>query len=186
MTLSALGILSAAGAGAAVAASSYELISSTVLGSNTPSVTFSSLGDYSSTYKHLQLRIVTKYDNPFDNFFMRLNGDTGSNYSVHRLIGNGSTVTSLASTSQSYFIPGITSSSTANIVAPTVIDILDSYSTAKNKTIRALSGDTADTSIRFASGAWYNTSSITSISLLAEAAYNFATGSRFSLYGIKG
>jgi hypothetical protein len=52
-----LGILSAAGAGGGVAGD-YELISSEILGTTAASVTFSSLGDYSSTYKHLQIRAV--------------------------------------------------------------------------------------------------------------------------------
>jgi hypothetical protein len=38
----------------------YELITSTILTSNEPSVTFESLNEYASEYKHLQLRMITK------------------------------------------------------------------------------------------------------------------------------
>jgi hypothetical protein len=56
-----LGILSAAGAGGGgPLASDYELISTQILTSPQSSITFSSLGTYSSTYKHLQVRAVAR------------------------------------------------------------------------------------------------------------------------------
>ena len=186
MTLSALGIFSAAGAGGVAVAGDYELISTTILGTSTASVTFSSLGDYSSTYKHLQIRAVAKYDSAFDNLLMRFNSDTGNNYSHHRLIGNGSTVSSIATANTSSLFPGLASSTTSGIYSPTVIDILDPYSTTKNTTIRALYGDSENPTVRLASGAWYNTSAISSILIYSQSSFNFVAGSRFSLYGIKG
>jgi len=190
MTLSALGIFSAAGAGGVVADTSYELITTSILGSDTASVTFSSLGDYSSTYKHLQIRAAmkTNYANPWEIGQIRLNGDSGSNYSAHGLLGNGSSVSSYAVTSGSsiaYFTAG---TSTANTFGGLVIDILDSYSTTKNKTLRIMSAAVPASSveIRFISGAYYNTASITSATLSPVFGTNILTGSRFSLYGIKG
>ena len=179
MTLSALGIFSAAGAGGAVAASSYELIETQILTGNQASITFSSLGTYSSTYKHLQIRASAK-STQYDNMFMRLNGDTGSNYAYHRLIGSGSAVSSLASTSQTSMVCGIHDQEST----PNVIDLLDVYSTTKNKTIRSIYG-VAPTTIRFNSGLWMSTASLTSILLLPTTTLNFTSGSRFSLYGLK-
>ena len=75
----------------------------------------------------------------------------------------------------------------ANAFGAGVYDILDPYSTTKNKTTRLFGGRgfvTGDHKIVLASGLWRNTASVTSIDLVAND--NFVTGSRFSLYGIKG
>ena len=190
MTLSALGIFSAAGAGGAAAEPAYELISSTILGSNTPSVTFSSLGTYSSTYKHLQVRIVTRTVRTEinDSVISRFNGDTGSNYSWHRLIGNGTSVTSSAGTSQTYILNDATAGNTftTNAFFAGVIDILDPYSTTKNTTTRTLIGGAGSyNAIQLNSGVWRNTASVTSFALEPLNSANWLAGSRFSLYGIR-
>jgi len=187
MTLSALGIFSAAGAGGGAALSDYELIETQILGSSQASITFSSLGTYSSTYKHLQIRYTAKNNsNDFsDNFFVTVNGDTSANYSHHRLVGNGSAVTSIASTSQNSMILGRYGQSVGTIFGAGVIDILDPYSTTKNKTFRSFYGCFNTTFVMLNSGLWMATSSVTSLSLSASPV-SFAAGSRFSLYGIKG
>jgi hypothetical protein len=169
----------------------YELISTTVLGGTAASVTFSSLGTYSSTYKHLQLRVssrTTESGGSVGGQYSRLNGDSGNNYAGHFLFGNGSSVGSSAETSQPWAITGLSfrAGSTANAFAASVIDLLDPFQTTKNKTFRTLSGLAADANrIDLHSGLWMNTASVTSWQILPAGA-NFAAGSRFSLYGIKG
>lgn len=183
MTLSALGIFSAAGAGGVVAGA-YELIETQVLASAQASVVFSSLGTYSATYKHLQIRAthLSSGAGAVD-LLMRLNADTGSNYNNHALVGNGSAVSSIAGTSTSSMRIGFVA---GGQFGASITDILDAYSTTKNKTSRTLVGAIADVNeIQLASAAWRNTASITSITLLPSAG-NIATGSRFSLYGIRG
>jgi hypothetical protein len=185
-----LGILSAAGAGGAVVAGpAYELISSTILGGTAASVTFSSLGDYSSTYKHLQVRMVGRTNRSgFTQAGVRIqfNGiGTGNQYAVHTLEGQGGSIGSFASTSINstgggYFTAA---SSTANAFGAQVVDILDVYSASKNTTIRGLSGDPLLVSLF--SGALFNTAAITSI-VIFPTTDSFIAGSRFSLYGIKG
>jgi len=88
MSLLPLGLLSQGGG---AAAGSYELISTTLLGGNQSSVTFSSIV---STYTHLQIRLSTKTDRAFsfDNVSMRFNSDTGANYSTHLLYNNASSL----------------------------------------------------------------------------------------------
>ena len=185
MTLSALGILSAAGAGGVAAVSNYELIETQILGSAQASVTFSSLGTYSSTYKHLQIRGTAKTNQGaiFDLIKVQLNGDTGNNYARHSLLGNGTSVSSGAVSSTSFVNFAAQGNTTANVFGGFVFDILDAYSTTKNKTTRALAGVTE---IRLSSGLWANTASITSVTLSPEFGSLFIAGSRFSLYGIKG
>jgi hypothetical protein len=183
-----LGILSAAGAAVGFQ-SDYELISTTVLGGTATSVTFSSLATYASTYKHLQIRMTartTRTGTLGDVYLITLNGDTGSNYAMHELRANGSVVTSSASTSQtSMLFQRIASADhPANAFGASVIDFLDSYSTTKNKTVRAFAG-VALGEIFLNSGFRNSTESITSITI-SRTAFNFVAGSRFSLYGIKG
>jgi len=185
-----LGILSAAGAGG-VAASDYELISSSILGSSQSSIVFD-VSSFASTYKHLQIRYVarsTRAGNTLDGLAVRFNADTGTNYAGHFLRGNGSAVSSGAETSISKPQIGIipAASSTANVFGSGVADFLDPFSTTKNKTFRSLYGMTSQNFVALNSGLWLNTNAITSITIFqTEGSNNLLTGSRFSLYGIKG
>jgi hypothetical protein len=177
------GILSAAGV--VEGGATYELISTTVLGGTAASVTFSNLGDYSSTYKHLQIRMTARLsgNNSIDAY---INGDTGSNYAGHLLRGNGSTASSFARSSSST-LQIADSSNTANVFTAAVVDILDFASTTKNTTIRSFTGDAGGQNfIQMWSGLWNNTAAVTSIQLYGRASTTFQIGSRFSIYGIRG
>jgi hypothetical protein len=181
------GILSAAAGVEAVG--DYELIESAILTSNESSVTFSNLGTYSSTYKHLQIRgLARKNATGSDRILTRFNSDSGSNYAFHELTGDGSSVSSAGATSQTYAYLSIMlrSDETANNFSPFVADILDPFSSTKNTTARSLTGNTASFNrVRLMSAVWLSTASITSISLTAQAD-SFVAGSRFSLYGVRG
>jgi hypothetical protein len=185
MGLIPLGILSAAAGGQLPA---YELIQTTILGTATASVTFSSLGTYSAVYKHLQLRMMARSNGPFgdDSIRLRLNGDSGSNYSFHQMYGSGSSVVSSGAASQTaadvIWIAG--SGAASNAFGGGYADFVDAYSTTKNKTIRGLSGTTPGL-IMMRSNAWLNTASITTIAITPYDGSTFNTGSRFSLYGIR-
>jgi hypothetical protein len=191
MTLSALGIFSAAGAGGGGATGTYELIESQILGSAQASVVFSSLGTYSSTYKHLQLRSVSRVTGAFGTVddLMTLNGITTNSYASHYLLGNGSVVSSGASTSRANMITYNSSSgasSASNVFGVNVVDLLDAFSSSKNTTIRGLAGNYgSNTFVDIYSGLFNNTASITSVTITSGSG-NFIAGSRFSLYGIKG
>jgi hypothetical protein len=179
------GIFSAAGIG-----SDYELIQSSILTSAAGSITFSGLGVYSSVYKHLQVRAVIR-STTGDNFdFTRLifNG-ASSNLNNHSLFGNGSSVVSnyenAGSSINMWGSPG--STSTANLFASYVMDVLDPFSSTKNTTIRSLGGQTGENAqIILTSGLWRVTDSVTSMTFTSGDAASYAIGSRFSLYGIKG
>jgi hypothetical protein len=169
----------------------FELIESVILGTAQADVTFSSLGTYSSTYKHLQIRFVSRQTGAGNivSTAIRFNADSGSNYAFHRLYGNGSGVVSDAfATQTSGFISGTAAASeTANVFGAAVVEILDPFSTTKFKTVRNLSGVRSGSSgeIHINSSLWRSTSSTTSITLTAQNTAH-AIGSRFSLYGIKG
>jgi len=182
MTLSALGIFSAAGAGGGFS-SDYELITTSLISSSTSSVTFSSLGTYSSTYKHLQIRYAV-FNSTAYWFALRLNGDTtNANYRTHRLFANGSTVTSGSEAGDADGMPIFAVYGSSTLPGSGVIDILDAYSTTKNKTLRAFSRNNTD--VVLSSGLYVNTAALTSIELRTQG-YELQSGSRISLYGIKG
>jgi len=77
----------------------------------------------------------------------------------------------------------------ANVFGASIFDILDFSSTSKNTTARAstglLTGSTTNL-IELNSGAHFNTSAVTSLKIQDLTGNNLVTGSRFSLYGIKG
>jgi hypothetical protein len=186
-----LGIL--AGSGAAVFEDAYELISTTTLGAAASSVTFSSLGGFSSDYKHLQLRVTarTAQTGNFTAMAIRLNGDTGSNYAAHRVRAEYQTVSSSNNTSDTKMLVGTLSGAdkTSNFFGSSVIEILDAFNSSKAKTITCISGATGSLGGRadFSSGLFTTTAGITSIQFLSEnLTSNLQVGSRFSLYGIRG
>jgi hypothetical protein len=188
MALIPLGILSAAGAGGVQG--DYELISSTILGTAQASVVFD-VSSFASTYKHLQIRSVTRsnYGAQFEIIYLRFNADTGANYSVHSLVGSGSTVTSNSGVNADTALASISAggTNTTGVYSPAIIDILDPFSTTKNKTVRAFTGLTdSNRELRISSGAWRNTNAITSATVLPLLGTTWSAGSRFSLYGIKG
>lgn len=171
----------------------FELISTTVLSSSAASVTFSGLGTSAADYKHLQIRAVARTDSgsAYEQIMVRANGVTSAAYSRHRLVATGSAVSSsegYASQTQMELGSIVGGTGTANAFGAVIIDILDFASTSKNKTFRSLSGSnvTGQNVSSFESGAWFNTAAITSISLDRIFGSNFVTGSRFSLYGMRG
>ncbi len=178
-----LGILASAGG----AAGAYELISTNVLTSATSSVTFSSIV---STYKHLQIRTTYRRADAGTMLAMLTFNGSGTGYAWHRLYGSGTTVSSDNSTGTTQILTfgGPSSNDTSGIFMPSIYDVLDYASTSKTKTVRALTGtemnSTADV-VCLSSGLWNNTSAVSSLTI-ASLAGNFAIGSRFSLYGIKG
>ena len=161
-------------------ASTYEPIATTTVSTATNTITFSTIsGSYTD------LIIVTNVKSTStENMSMRFNSDTGSNYSRTVLNGNGS---SAASTRQS----SVTSIGTdengyfdgSNFNQAKIIQVMNysnstTYKTSLIRSNRAQSGTDAIV------GLWRNTNAITSITLGANS-LNFATGSTFTLYGIK-
>ena len=171
----------------------YESIQTYIVGSGgSSSITFSSIP---STFTHLQIRCInrdttsTYYSN---DLYMTFNGDTGNNYSVHRIYGTGSGVANADNvTTTSYMLIGqqATGKNAASYFGANVIDVLEYANTNIYKTARGLGGvdlnGNSDGRIMFQSGNWRSTSAITSISFRASSG-NLAEYSSFALYGIKG
>jgi hypothetical protein len=165
----------------------FDLLETTTLSTSASSVTFSGLGAYSD-YKHLQIRMIGRSNRSgfsISNIDLRINGDTGSNYSYHSLFGAGSVYSQGASSSDKIRTePAITAATaTSGAFSARVYDFLDFSSASKNTTVRVLAGSAVG-GIGLSSGAWLNTAAVTSLTLI-DAQGSFIAGSRFSLYGVK-
>jgi hypothetical protein len=175
--------------------SDYELLASEVLASDTATVTFSGLdSSYSSDFQHLQLRIVSRTDAAAngggDILKMTFNSDTGTNYGWHSFFGfNGSIISNGEDGINRSYVPIQRSPDAgvaANIFAPAVIDLLDSFSTSKYKVVRYISGQPNNANYVFTySGRWQNTNAIDSINFDPYSGSNIVAGSRISLYGLR-
>jgi hypothetical protein len=176
--------------GVAASTTSYESIATVTVGTAVSSISFSSIP---STFKHLQIRGIARTSRTSSGqatLRFRVNGDDGSNYSYHRLFGDGSSLTASGEASQSYgyFYFGATTSDTSNIFGASVWDVLDYSNTSKYKTLRILGG--LDTNggggVGIGSASWQSTSAISGITLSIDGGFNFNQYSSFALYGIKG
>jgi hypothetical protein len=178
-------------AGVTPATNSYESISTVTVGSGgSSSITFSSIP---STYKHLQIRGIARSDQASTGqsaLWVQFNSDTGSNYSWHRLYGNGSSAAAGAGTSTTWMLAGIGAyaSNPANEFGASVIDVLDYQNTSKYKTVRGLTGEDENGAgyVGLHSGLWMNTAAVSTITIQPGSPYNWVQYSSFALYGIKG
>ena len=144
----------------------------TVSGSSTTSITFSSIP---STYTDLV--IVANGSESADQYMaLRLNSDTGSNYSDTYVQGSGSAATSSRTTSQTYgrFGSGTVTGQWASIIQ---IQNYSNATTYKTWLWRSnLDYVTAGVSL------WRSTAAINAVKLNCG---NFASGTVLTLYGIK-
>jgi len=150
-----------------------------------------------STYTHLQIRIMAKLTDTANQggyAGVRFNSDaSSSNYTFHRLKGDGSSATAYGSGTGTFdwIVNERIASSHSNFATEEhgvlIIDILDYKNTSKYKTVRNLGGyDSNGTGeILLTSGLWLNTAAISNIKVLPSAG-NFAQYSSIALYGIKG
>jgi len=176
----------------------FESIATVTVGSGGASnIEFTSIP---ATYQHLEIRGILRDNRSIgsniwwsDLFVEMGNGsiDTGSNYNMHRIWGDGGSVSSSDSISQTKVnwwecVPN-TQYIAANIFNTTVISILDYANTNKYKTIRGLMGfdsNTVQSRIQFGSGLWRSTSAVTNIRISTSA--TLQQYSQLALYGIKG
>jgi hypothetical protein len=163
----------------------YESISTVTVGSGGAStITFSSIP---STYQHLQIRGIDcgQTGSSYGYTSIRLNSDSGSNYSRHLLWGTGAAANAYGDSSQN-LMQIISSSHSSTYFAGVVVDLLDYANTNKYKTVRSLAGvdQNGAGAIVLGSSVWQNTSAITSITLLPNTLFQQYT--QYALYGIKG
>lgn len=162
---------------------SYESIQTVTVGAGgSSSISFTSIP---STYSHLQLRIMEGFSGSGFNPKINFNSDTGTNYSWHYVLGNGSAASASSAATQAFMYLN------SNQAFPTptvhVVDVLDYANTNKNKTMRALDGFDTNGSVNGGyavlwSGNWRSTSAVSTLTISGGT---FAQYSSFALYGIK-
>jgi hypothetical protein len=166
------------------ATSAYDSIATATGTGSSAVITFSSLG---TGYKHLQLRGTFIASSAGGSVEITFNGTGGTSYARHYMRANGSSVSAsgVASTSvaANMFPNGMYNTS---VPCTAIIDILDAFSTTKNKTVRVLEGQDNNGSgiIAITSGVFLSTNALTSITLTSSSG-NFTTNTQIGLYGIK-
>jgi hypothetical protein len=149
----------------------YTPIARQVLATGTTTVTFSSIP---STYTDLVL-IINAGTNV--GYSVRLNGDSGSNYSFTRLYGDGASAVSDRGSNTNNITSGW-GGGTNNLFT---VQIMNYSNTNTNKTALTRINDNSYT-VAIA-GLWRNTAAVNEVSIIGTA--NYAVGSTFTLYGIK-
>jgi hypothetical protein len=152
-------------------------ISTQTLASAAASVSFSGIPQ---NYTDLVLIADFATLNTNSTVSLRFNGDSGNNYSMTRLYGNGSSATSDRATNTSSTQVGFAGDGSRSVQRFQI----QSYSnTTTNKTVIGRA-DGAGILTMATVGLWRNTAAITSIDILALSATNIPSGSTFTLYGI--
>ena len=164
----------------------YDCIATQTLGSNASSVTFSSIP---GTYTDLVLIAWTKpYSGSEGALRLRINSDTGSNYSNTVLTSDGSTVSS-ANYANGTNIALTTGNSLNNPRQPVYItNIMNYANTTTFKTCLTRTSDGTSASpggyVDAWVGLWRSTSAITTLTY-STTYFDIGAGSTFTLYGIK-
>jgi hypothetical protein len=154
----------------------YEKISTASGTGSAGDITFTSIP---GTYTDLVL-VANIFTTTNANETLRINSDSGSNYSVTVLWGNGTTAASTRGPSNAVvFQQDLFSTST--IAAMTVFNFMNYANTTTYKTVISRSNK-ANQSTESHISMWRNTAAITSLTI---AGATFTTDAKFTLYGIK-
>ncbi len=158
----------------------YTPIATNTLTSATGSVTFSSI---SGTYTDLYIICSVFAAAGGTAIYVQYNGDTAINYSHTIIYGNGSSAFSERQSNNKYIrVGGRYGLSTTNSTICR-INVMNYANTTTNKTLISR-GDLASSELESTVGLWRSTAAITSVSIVADGG-TFATGSTFTIYGIK-
>lgn len=159
----------------------YEPIATTTLSSTASDVTFSSI---SGSYTDLVLVENGKVSSGAGSYSrIRFNSDTGSNYSATYIYGNGTAAGSDRYSNQTFIPVNYVAAIETNFNHNSIINIQDYSNSTTYKTVLARSNNAA-AATDAAAALWRSTSAITSITYYLNSG-SWATGSTFTLYGIK-
>lgn len=161
-------------------ASTYDKIAAYTVPSSAANYTFTTI---SNAYTDLVLIINASPVSGGNNFRIQMGDgtiDTGSNYSQTFLSGTGSVANSLRNTSSADLKAYINAATTTIGTAIINFNNYSNTSTFKTSIFRANGSGETTASV----GLWRSTAAINQIKITAET-NNFATGSTFTLYGIK-
>jgi hypothetical protein len=156
--------------------STYVALATTTLGASASTVTFSSIP---ASYRDLIL-IGAGTTGASSLFYLRFNGDTGSNYSRIRALGYSGGPYSDATTATSISDIAQFDTNQGNFIA----HIMDYSATDKHTAVLMRASNKGAGETVMGAGRWANTAAITSVTCTLNTS-SFAIGSTFSLYGIE-
>jgi hypothetical protein len=162
--------------------STYTPISSQTLSANATTVTFTGIPQ---TYTDLIMVVSSQGTRATfgGDLTVRLNGDSGSNYSVTTITGTGSAAQSARFSNQtSLSLGGDIGPVSTSTYTPTIIHFMNYANTTTNKTVLCRHNNAGQRVVATV-GLWRNTAAITQIDLTAGG-YDYVSGSTFTLYGI--
>jgi len=174
------------------AGNTYEAIATQTLGSAAASVTFSSIP---STYTDLVIICLmqsTSIANADSRYHLKFNNDGANNYSTTYLVGNGSTASSSRDTNRAQ-IDNLTPISTSPEFTLVTFNVLNYSNSTTFKTTLQRAGQQNNNAGTGGSGSligsavslYRSTTAINRVDINCAVNGQFATGSTFSLYGIK-
>ena len=158
----------------------YEKIATTTLGSDTATITFSSI---SSAYTDLVISLVAGQSALNDSFLLKVNGDSGNNYSDTYLLGNGSTAISGNVTNNGYI--GYGDLGGTAITAQFIFNFMDYSNTTTSKTILTRYNSLQKGRTVASVSLWRSTSAITSVQFSFSGSDLLKAGTTATVYGIK-
>lgn len=159
----------------------YEPIATNTLSTATATVTFSSI---SGTYTDLVLVVNAKSTSGGVDLSMRFNGDSASNYSKTNLYGDAGGAKSTRQTNQTQGNLNLAGYVTNSFGTYQIAHIMNYTNTTTYKTYLSRAGNVS-VGVDGIVGTWFKTpEAITSIALFVSGD-TFASGSTFTLYGIK-
>ena len=156
----------------------YDPIATQRLNSAATTVTFSNIP---GTYTDLVLT-MEGHATSGDFLYLRVNSDTGNNYSRTFISGSGSAASSSRTSNFSAFYASIGTSSTARGIARVQFQ---SYSNTSVYKTMLVNGGSAGAYVQNQVALWRSTSAITSITVLGGSG-DLGAGFKLSLYGIRG
>lgn len=161
-------------------ASTYTPIATYTVSSPQLNVTFSSIP---STYTDLVLVCGYARSGGGNNISLRLNGDTGTNYSETFIEGDGTTVSSGRNSNDSNMRVAFVGSGSSTGQATMVINFNNYSNTTTYKTVLTRYSE-ASSFAGESVGLWRSTAAINSIEIGRSATVNWTAGSVLTLYGI--
>jgi len=163
-----------------ISASTYNFIATQTLGTATASVTFSNIPQ---NYTDLIIVGSTTHTSANNNTYVQFNGDTAANYGSNYMFGTGSSASGGRISAGTLGIPADYSSSTTN---PSMFrfHLMNYTNTNMYKSIVSRNDEASSTQALALAGMWKSYNPITSLTMTVSAG-NIASGSTFTIYGIK-
>jgi hypothetical protein len=159
----------------------YEPIATTTLGSAVSSITMSSIP---ATYTDLKIVFVGNMNSGQDQIKLRLNGDTGTNYSGTSLYGDGSSATSDRYNGAGHIQLARDVAMTTAIETTSINMFSYAGSTFKTMLIERSADRNGSGTVSRQVALYRSTSAITSFVIFQDS-LSFAVGTTVTIYGIK-